>query len=238
MGMKRCVTWFLAGVLTCSLVRPLAAADTGSILGTVDRPADVTEVRAIDRDSNKVFKGTLDKQTGQFRIEGLPPGATYDCILDGAVRLEGVNLKVPHSDFEEEQPLSKDDIATLTKAGKDLSPFEDQVEVMTVVGNIQHAAVVLNKLRTKPFNESKPGEVVWRLEVWRFEKPEENWVKVQDELFTVLYRERLQRSEFDKKALVLDPALGGLKLTAKENKVDLGKITLPDNKPGIRLRKP
>ena len=33
---------------------------------------------------------------------------------------------------------------------------------MTITGNIQHAAVILNKLRTKPFYESKPGEVIWR----------------------------------------------------------------------------
>lgn len=230
--------WLLAAGVVCLLVAPVLAVETGTILGSVDRSAEVTEVRAIDREANKVFKGTVDRETGKFRITGLPLGASYDCIIDGVSRLEGISLKVPRSDFEEEQPLSKDDIATLTKAGKQLSPFEDQVEVMTVVGNIQHAVVLLNKLRTKPFNESKPGEVVWRLERWRFEKPEETWVKVQDELFTVLYRERLQQSEFDKKTLTLDPALGGLKVTAKDNVVDLGKITLPDKKPGIWLRKP
>ena len=109
---------------------------------------------------------------------------------------------------------------------------------MTITGNVQHAAVLLNKLRTKPFYESKPGEVIWRLELWRFEKPEETWVKVQDDLFLVLYRERLHKADFDKKALALDPALGGLKVTEKEATIDLGKVTLPDKKPGIRLRKP
>jgi len=78
--------------------------------------------------------------------------------------------------------------------------------------------------------------VIWRLELWRFEKPEETWVKVQDELFLVFYRERLQKADFDKKALTLDPALGGLKVTDKETTVDVGKVTLPDKKPGIRLR--
>src|SRR5262249_52220328 len=124
------------------------------------------------------------------------------------------------------------------KAAKHLNKFENQVEVMTIRGNIQHAAVLLNKLRTEPFINSNPGEVIWRLELWRFEKPDETWIKVQDELFTVLYRERLQKSAFDKRSLTLDPALGGIKRSDKTTKVDLGKVTLPDKKQGIRLRKP
>jgi hypothetical protein len=110
------------------------------------------------------------------------------------------------------------------------------VEVLAVAGNIQHAAVVLNKLRTKPFVNSQPGEVIWRLEVWRFERPDETWVKVQDELFLVHYRERLQKSEFDKKALTLDPALGGLQPTKEKPTINVGTIKLSAEKPGIRMR--
>src|SRR5438270_565836 len=69
-----------------------------------------------------------------------------------------------------------------------------------------------------------------------FEKPEESWVKVQDELFLVLYRERLQKAEFEKKSLTLDPALGGLKLTAKQTTADVGRVALPGKEPGIKLR--
>ena len=220
-------------------VGPTWAAETGTITGKVDRPSEVTSVRAIDRseEKDKVFKGKIDPATGTFTIAGLPLGKTYDVVIDvGPVRLEGVNLKVPRSDFEEEQPLAKEDIEALTKAAKLLNKFEDKIEIMTITGNIQHAAVLLNKLRTQPFYESKPGEVIWRLELWRFEKPEETWVKVQDDLFLVMYRERLQKADFDKKALTLDAALGGLKPTEKETSVDVGKVTLPDKKPGIRLR--
>lgn len=219
---------------------PLLAADPGAITGKVDRPGDVTSVKAVDREGEKdrVYPGKIDPKTGMYTIPGLPLGKTYDVVLDaGAVRLEGVNLKVPRSDYEEEQPLSKEDIEALTKAVRLLNQFEDRVEIMTITGNIQHAAVLLNKVRTKPFYESKPGEVIWRLELWRFEKPEETWAKVQDELFLVLYRERLPKADFDKKSLTLDPALGGLKLTEKTPTLDLGTVALPDNKPGIRLRK-
>jgi hypothetical protein len=215
------------------------AAETGTIKGKVDRPKEVTAVRAVDREEekDKIYPGKIDAATGTFTIAGLPLGKTYDVVFDaGTVRLEGVNLKVPRSDFEEEQPLAKEDVEALTKAVNLLNKFEDKIEIMTITGNVQHAAVVLNKLRTTPFYESKPGEVIWRLELWRFEKPEETWVKVQDDLFLVLYRERLQKAEFDKKALTLDPALGGLKVTEKETTVDVGKVTLPDKKQGIRLR--
>lgn len=221
------------------LLAPPAArgADTGSITGTVDKPAAVTAVTAIDRETDKKYPGKLDAKTGRFTIAGLPLGKTYDCIVDaGPVRLEGVNLKVPRSDYEEEQPLSKEDVAAIRKIARDLNKFENEIEVMTVTGNIQHAAVILNKKRTTPFYESKPGEMIWRLEVWRFEKPEEHWVKVQDELALVLYRQRLQKAVFEKKVLTLDSALGGHKLTAKQPNVELGKVVLPSNKAGICLR--
>jgi len=216
---------------------PARAAEKGTITGTVDRAAQVTAVTAINRADDKKYPGKVDPKMGQFTIADLPLGNSYDVIVDaGAARLEGVNLKVPRSDYEEEQPLTKDDIKTIKAKALELNQFEDKVEVMTVVGNIQHAAVLLNKLRTKAFVNSNEGEVVWRLEVWHFEKPDEAWFKVQDELFQVLYRERIQQKDFEKKALTLDASLGGIKLTQKKPKADVGKVVLPSRETGIRLR--
>ena len=99
--------------------------------------------------------------------------------MPATLTLEGVNLKVPHSDFEEEQPLTKEDVKALTEAAKSLNQFENDVEVMTIIGNIQHAAVLLNKMRTTPFVNQTPGEMIWRLEVWHFEKPEETWSRTR-----------------------------------------------------------
>src|SRR6185437_6767706 len=213
------------------------SAETGIIRGSVDKARDVTAVTAINRTNDKKYSGTIDAKTGAFIIKNLPLGMTYDCILDaGPVRLEGVNLKVPRSDYEEEQPLTKEDIETITKTARSLNKFENEIEVLTVSGNIQHAAVVLNKKRTTPFYESKPGEMIWRLELWHFEKPDETWIKVQEEFAIVFYRQRLPKSDFAKKALTLDPALGGIKLDAKQKNAELGAITLPSREPGIRLR--
>ena len=74
------------------------------------------------------------------------------------------------------------------------------------------------------------------MEVWQFEKPDETWIKNQDDLFVVLHRERLQKADFDKKALTLDPALGGVSLSDKQANVELGKVVLPSKERGIRLR--
>jgi hypothetical protein len=230
--------WIL---LTSLAVQTVAgAAPKGTITGKVDQGAAVTSIVAIDRDAtDKRHAGTIDATTGEFTIKDLPLGATYDVIIEikGAT-LEGVNLKVPHSDFEEEQPQTKEDVTAVKKISMDLNKFENEIEIMGVFGNIQHAAVVLNKLRTTPFYESKPGEIIWRLEVWRFEKPEDHWVKRSDELATVHYRKRCQKDVYAKIALTLEPALGGIELTEKQPDAKLEPVTLPDTKPGVRLRPP
>lgn len=223
------------------LATPAALADgKGTITGSVDCSAAVKSVVAIDRDQpGKPYSGTIDAASGVFTIKGLPLGVTYDVVLDcGDAKLEGVNLKVPRSDYEEEQPLTKDDIATVEKIALSLNKFENEIDVLGTFGNIQHAAVVLNKRRTTPFYGSKPGEIIWRLEVWRFERPEDHWVKRQDELATVHYRKRLKKEELAKNSLTLEPALGGIELSAKRPEVTIDKVKVPDNKPGVHLRQP
>jgi hypothetical protein len=217
---------------------PARAADMGTIAGRIDRAGAATAVRAVNRDEpDRKYPGEVDAKTGAFTIKGLPLGATYDVVVEcGAATLEGVNLAVPRSDFEEEQPLTKEDVETLKKIALSLNKFEDKVEALGVFGNVQHAAVVLDKLRTTPFVNSKPGEVIWRLEVWRFERPDEHWVKRQDEVATVHYRKRMQKAEFDKVAVTLEPALGGIELTARRPEVKLAPVAPPAAGPGVRLR--
>jgi hypothetical protein len=227
------------------LAAPLSAADKGRLTGTVDKPELVSAVSAKDRlsdEADKVYKGKLDAKTGAFVIDDLPLDATYDVIIDltGGGRLEGVNLKVAQSDFaaagEDEQPMTKEDVEALKKSALALNKFEDKIEILTISGNCQHAAVLLNKTRTQPFIGSKEGEMIWRLELWHYEKPGETWVKDQDELFITMYRERLPKADFAKKDLTLDPLLGGHRLTAKEPTRDLGTVKLPGKEPGVRLR--
>ena len=108
---------------------------------------------------DKRFPGELDAKTGKFTIKDLPLDATYDVLFEFGDHglLEGVNLNVPHSDFEIEQPMSKDDVKTLTEQVKTLNQFENNVEILTITGNIQHAKVLLNKSRTTPFVNQAPA---------------------------------------------------------------------------------
>ena len=232
----RCAALLAVAAVGCIASNLLA---DGTITGTVLRSEKVTSVVAVNRADGQKYTGSVDAKTGALTIVGLPLDATYDCIIDfDGARLEGINLHVPPSDYVEEQPLSEEDIETIRAKVVRMNKFEDVVDVKTIQGNIQHAAILISKLRTKPFFGSKPGELIWRAELWHFERPEETWVKVQDELFVVLYRERIQQSVYVKKSHTFDPLLGGLTLTSDQSKLELGDVEPPIAKTGIHFRNP
>ncbi|MCL6504294.1 MAG: hypothetical protein K6T86_16560 [Pirellulales bacterium] len=210
-------------------------ADGGAIVGRLEGAAGAVSVAAIDRRAGRRYQAVVGEK-GVFRVSGLPANAGYDLIIDyQQARLEGVDLHVPPSDYEEEQPLTDEDRQELRERMQRLNRFEDVLEFLAIEGNIQHAAVLVNKLRTRPFFGSKPGEVVWRAEIWHFERPEDHWLKSSDELFVLLYRERMTRAAYDKQAVTFDPRLGGLRPTDAEPVIDLGTIVLPPPQAGIRL---
>jgi hypothetical protein len=226
-----------AALLLLLASRGAGGEPSGAITGTVDVPERLTGVAAIERQSGARRAGVIDRAAGRFGVTNLPLDLDYDLVLDaGAARLEGVNLRVPHSDYEEEQPLTADDIETIRSKVKTMNAFEDTIEFLAITGNVQHAALLLNKLRTQPFYNTKPGEIVWRLELWHYQKPDEIWLKDQDELFIIFYRERIPLEVYRKKSLTFDPALGGLRPTAGSPVVDVGRVLLPAAEPGIRMR--
>ena len=215
-----------------------ADAPTGTITGTAEAPVRLASVVAVDRESGKRYPGAFDAAPGKFTITGLPLGGRFDVLIDdrNGARLEGVGLKVAVPDGEDVEPLSAEDVETLKAKMHQLNKFEDEIHLLTVTGNTRYAAVLANKLRTRPFVHSKPGEVVWRCELWHFERPEETWIVAQDELSLVLYRERIPRAEYAKKSVTFDPALGGLTVTRELPTLDLGTVKRPPEAPGVRLR--
>ena len=228
----------LAAAATATNTAALAQ-DSPRIVGRLAPAKGLTAVAAVDRKTRKRVVGkVVDAATGRFAVAGLVTGTTYDLQLDfgPARRLEGINLNVPRSDYVEEQPLSDDDYKTIREKVLRLNKFEDTVEILVIQGNIQHAAILITKLRTRPFFGSKPGEIIWRAELWHFERPEETWLKRRDELFTVLYRERMQRRRYDARSVTFDPRLGGIRVTSKQPRVDLGRVAAPTAGTGVRLR--
>jgi len=214
-----------------------AAAATGTITGTVDKASAVTRVIAVNREAWVAYTGRCDAATGAFAIEGLPLETNYDCLFDyDGTRLEGVNLKVPPPD-DPDNVLTTNDIAEIRAKVLNMNKFDDIVEVMTITGTGERTAILLNKVRTTPFWNSKPGEVIWRVDLWHYQHPEDFWLKVQDELFLIFYRERMPSIEdYKKKAILFDANLGGLRPTVETPVVNLGRLALPAIAPGIRLR--
>lgn len=238
-----CWMWSVLAVIVLGMPEGSLAQARGQltprITGVVTPARGLTAVAVIERKTRKRVTGKIvDPGTGRFAVAGLAAGKIYDLQIDfGAnCRLEGINLKVPRSDYVEEQPLAPEDIQVITTKVNRLNKFEDEVRILTIQGNIQHAAIVISKLRTRPFFGSKPGELIWRAELWHFERPEETWLKRTDELFTVLYRERMQKSRYVQKAVTFDGRLGGISVSSKQPRVELGRIAAPSIKPGVRLR--
>ena len=95
---------------------PAAAQVTPRITGLISPAKGLTGVAAIARKTRKKFVGKIvDATPGRFAVAGLTADRVYDLQVDfGArCRLEGINLKVPRSDYVEEQPLSADDIKVI-----------------------------------------------------------------------------------------------------------------------------
>ena len=236
-------TWRQMAALTGSVLLAAACAaqesnGTGAIVGTVSQPDAVAAVSAVNRDTGKRFPGRIEAAAGGFIVDNLPPEADYDCVFDckSGARLEGVNLKVPPSEYVEEQPLSSADIETIRAKVLSMDKFENQVDILCITGNVQHAAILMNKLRAGGFYNSKAGEVIWRAEIVHFERPEETWTKVGDQLYVLLYRERIQKSVYEKKSVTFDPRLGGIRVPPGPEPANVGRVVLPAAAPGIRLR--
>ena len=230
----------------------VAVAVTGRITGVVDKPDQVTAVYVIDRRNTSVgqlavrkYRAQLDRKSGRFTVGKLPLGIRYDCVIQfGTALLEGVDLSVKPAMFEDDfgtpvevkDPLTDEDRQTITELIGGQSKFMDRVDVLAMRGNPLYAAVLVNKVRTTPFYASAPGEALWRTELWHFERPEEIWLKSQDELFIVLHRERLPYRAYKEKSITFDSTLGGLLPTEDHPMVDLGSIQLPAAKPGVRFQ--
>ena len=227
---------FLLAALTTPALAIPALAQTGAIRGTLEACDAGTTLAVVDRTTGKKHAAQLDVASGQFDVTALPLTGAFDILIERNTSLvEGIDLSVPRSDYEEEQPLTEDDVLSIKKKVASLNQFEDTVEVLTVEGNIQHASVLVNKLRTNPFYGSKPGEIVWRVELWHFERPDETWVKVQDELFLTLHRERLALAAYERKSVTFVPGLGGIRLSRESPVAEMGTIRLPPANSGVRV---
>ena len=235
------------GVL-CAASLVQAQQKNGGIRAQLETDAKVAKAWAVQRVAKQMTtsKGRT-KDIGMYadrhagRIDGqrvtfdeLPVPGRYDLRFeteDGGI-VQGWDATVPESDYVGDPPL--EDWARkriLEKQADDqFTAFADRVRVLDMTGNVQHAAVLVAKLRWRPFvgGGYQPGEWVWRVERWRWSDPnEQTWVPYADRPFYALVRERLHEKDYRKKAVVYARHLGGLVLTGEAARRDLGTLKVP-----------
>ncbi len=234
-----------------SSVAPILA---GSIRAAVDTKEPIKRVWAIERRARKL---TTSKQKvhdiGMYThshegkvvgkkivVEKLPLPGRYDLKLEtksGGI-ICGWDANVPESDYVGDPPLEEKAKQKIFKklSAEDFSAFSDQMWVLDIQGNIQNAAVLVMKLRTRPFvgGGYKPGEWVWRIERWQWEDPDEHtWVPYQKRPFYALIRERLYEKQLRAKRIIFARHLGGIILTGERRSVELGTVKIPRSIPGV-----
>lgn len=233
-----------------------AAAPTlvGGIRATIDTNEPIEHVWAIQRRAAAI---TTSKEkvhdTGIYAlshegkivakeivIENLPVPGLYDLKLQtqsGGI-VSGWDPNVPESDYVDDLPLKKEARQKIFEklSAEDFSAFSDGMWVLDIHGNIQNAAVLVMKLRTRPFvgGDYKPGEWVWRIERWQWEDPDEHtWVPYRKRPFYALTRERLVQKQLLAKRMLLARHLGGIILKQGRPSVDLGTVKIPRPVPGV-----
>ena len=174
-------------------------------------------------------EGTVDGKTLVFA--DLPVPGRYDLKIETATGgvMAGWDASVPESDYVGDPPLEeaskKKVFAKL--ADEQFSAFADRMWVLDVQGNLQSAALLVMKLRMRPFvgGGYKPGEWVFRIDRYQWENPDEQtWVPYQERPFYALVRERLQKNEYEAKRVTFARHLGGIALTEETPEVNLGTV--------------
>ena len=256
---RRVMTSGIVNALMCLIVMSgisgtSANAFGGVIRATLDANEPIKRVWAIQR-----RVGTLTTSKGKKHdigiyanvhegkvvgrkivIDNLPVPGLYDLKIEtgrGGI-IVGWDSNVPESDYVKEQPLSKEAKQNILKklGAEDFSAFPDRMWVLDIQGNIQNAAVLVMKLRMRPFAgvAYKPGQWIWRVDRWQWEDPDEHtWVPYQERPFYALVRERLFERQLRAKRICFARHLGGIRLREKRPIVDLGVVKIPRLFPGV-----
>jgi len=248
----RGVPWCCAALVVCAVT--VAHAQDGVIRAQIETSADFVKVWAVQRVAKtmETSKGRTkdigmyaERHRGQIdgdavTFDDLPAPGRYDLRFeteDGGV-VQGWDATVPESDYVGDPPLEDWARKRILKKQADdqFTAFADRVRVLDMRGNVQHAALLVAKLRWRPFvgGGYKPGEWVWRVERWHWEDPnEQTWVPHQERPFYALVRQRLYEKEYREKAVVYAAHLGGLVLTEQAATRDLGTLKLPAPGKGV-----
>ena len=220
----------LLALCLLALASPIFA---GGIGGKVTNPEKCLGVCALQRDAEnpqkpKEFAGSFNRQTGEFRIENLPAG-TYDLrVRIAGGQLDGADMRALNPDGA--GPLTEADEKAIREVIANLPPsFMDTNRPIFIRGNGSRAKVLVEQIRCRRFHSGKPGEIIWRVEVWPFEQRTGAWVKSQA-FPQILCRLRapgdVGLDAFAKLTWLFDPQFGGIELGATDEVKGVSVIIL------------
>ena len=215
----------------------------GAIRGTLTPAALVTELGAVSRVTGKTYRpAEFDRSTGRFTFGDLPGDARYDltvALTDGR-RIEGIDLDfVDHRLLrlaeqrrielglpgQTQRDFTAADAEAIVKFVAELKDFMETRRVLYVSGQGARATAMVELIRVDEFHASKPGEVIWRVELWYFQFTYGGWQRL-DNQERVLRRERLPLDQWRKIDVTYYPALSVY--ISPEGTSSPVEFTLPD----------
>ena len=229
---------FIAGMV-CAEV-----SDDGSISGKITNPKECKGVQALMRRGRgvkfpsrpKVIDGKYDSKTGEFRFENLPTGQ-YDLRLQlKDALLDGVDMRIGPM-LPGEKPFKPEDAQAIKEVIANLpAKFVDICRPIFVKGNGPRARALVEKIRYTRFHSGKKGELIWRVEVWSFEKQTGVWVKTGNRPVICRLRvpNEMKAKEFHDMTWFFSAELGGFEI-GDERAIEGISVTVP--KPELRRGK-
>jgi hypothetical protein len=247
-GLPR-IQWRLGLWLACALVSPLAASpQTGSIRATIDCPEPILGAWVIARADTSIGVESRPRPArvdqGKLVADNLPVPGRYDLRFETKSGIvQGWDATLPASDYVEEQPLDVASWQTIIRKMAKMAKrgFADRVVILDIQGNIQNAAVLVTRLRTRAFTGGgyKPGEWVWRVERWQWEYPDEDtWAPFQDRPYYTLERKRIYKKQFEALQTTYCRHLGGITLTQQHPERIIDVLRVPPPKEGVCALQP
>jgi len=196
-----------------SLPRP----DVGRLVGRIIAPKGqrIVAIKALCREEGKDYRpSSWDARSGRFVFEKLPGDACYDIqlVTDSGRRLEGINLDYVDArllriaDKRREQlglppeaghKFTQADARELAKYVEDMKDFMDVRRVLYIRGHGRRATLLVELVRTRRFHARSNAEVIWRIELWYFERGRAGWRRVGG-VERVVERRRLSAEQWSK----------------------------------------
>ena len=196
-------------------------APKGIISGSVTNPERCLGVQLLCRTGHhplrpKVLRADYNRKTGEFRVTGLPD-EVYDLrLLIKGGRIDGADMRLPPQDPSILIPpfTPEDEKAIREVVAHQPKSFMNIHRVVFAKGCCTDAKAVVESIRCHVFHSGKKGDIIWRVDVWTFQKQTGAWVKLSNR--PVLARIQAPREmpveKFEKLVWLFDGNIGGLEI--------------------------